>query len=60
MNQSYASVNAPYATLTPTYCVQSANVQKIMQLRYFRVFLVSSIQIGYSMRVVHAECMNIV
>ena len=34
------------------------NYTKIMHARYFRVFCVSWIQIGCSMRVVYAECMN--
>ena len=56
MNQPYARVNAFYATLR-VRCLE-CNDTKIMHACYFCVFWVSSIQIGCSMRVVYAECMN--
>ena len=34
------------------------NCTKIMHARYFRIFWVSWIKIGCSMRVVYAECVN--
>ena len=57
MNQSYASVNAPYTTLTRTRC-SKCNCTKIKHACYFRVFCVSWIYIGCGMRVVYAECIN--
>ena len=39
--------------------VFKVQLHKIMHTCYFRVFWVSSIQIGCSMRVVYLECMNI-
>ena len=58
INQSYLHVNIPNAyTHTRVRCLE-CNWTKIMHARYFRVFWVLSIQIGYSMCIVYAECMN--
>ena len=58
MNQSYARVWM-HRTLR-SRARKLFGVQTIMHARYFRGFFLSWMQIGYGMRVVYAECMDIV
>ena len=61
MNQPFAHVNQPYETLTLASALHKmfgVQLYKNNARHYFRVFWVSWIQIGCSIRVGHSECMN--
>ena len=60
MNQSYAHVNAPFATLTHVCHVFRVQLYKNNARMYFCVIWVSSVQIACNMRVVYTECMNLI
>ena len=64
MNQLYAHLNRPYETFTRASALREVFGVPIVQKKInnahvlLSCILVLSIQIGCSMRVVYAECMN--